>query len=486
MSLEDGRDMHRQEFFRQLQQSGLALLPAIHERLRRADTQGLDGLNLARLLVRERYLTPLQANYLLSGRGEQLRLGPYALLERLGHGGMSRVYKAQHLATGLVVAVKILDERHAQNPTALARFRREIAALQQLEHPNIVRALDAAEHNGQFYLVLEYVEGIDLLRLIKKVGPLPVHLAAYCVHQAALGLHHAHQRGIVHRDMKPSNIMLEIVRQEDSSTAVQRLTYGRIKILDLGLARVDAQRQLESTQITRLHAIMGTPDYMAPEQARDSRNADPRSDIYSLGATLYFCLAGRPPFPDGTPMEKILRHQTEEPTPLNRLRSDVSEELALLVSSMMAKEPRQRPQSALAVAQCLQRWHKPPRVCVVSNQPVQVRDENIPEAVLLSDKDRPVPKTTEPAAAPSPLAPASASRGSPPPSLSAQEADQASTQLSVHLIPAGEGVALAEVAGIRKRGQSAQWSAWIWLLVLLAGLNLGLLFVLAVRRWLIQ
>lgn len=476
--------MHRQEFFQQLEHSGLLLLPALKERLRRPDAKNLDGMNLARLLVRERYLTPLQANYLLSRRGEQLRLGPYSILERLGHGGMSRVYKAQHLATGMVVALKILDERHAQNPTALARFRREIAALQQLEHPNIVRAFDAAEHNGQLYLVLEYVEGIDLLRLVKKVGRLPVQLAAYCIHEAALGLHHAHQRGIIHRDMKPSNIMLEIVRREDTSAAVQRVTYGRVKILDLGLARVDAQRQLESTQLTRLHAIMGTPDYMSPEQARDSRNADPRSDIYSLGATLYFCLAGQPPFPEGTPLEKLLRHQTEEPTPLTHLNPRVPEELAQLVHTMMAKDPRQRPQSAWEVARSLQRWHKPPRVSVVSNEPVQLRDENVPEAILLSDKEepRPQPKAVASSSIPAqthPSAPSSAPAGVP-----AQDGEQPSTQISVYLIPAQDRVALSEVAGIRKRKQSQDWSIWIWLLVLFAGVNFGLLFVLLLRRWL--
>lgn len=477
--------MTRQAFLRELELSGLLLLPAVAQRLRRSDTRNLEPLDLARLLVRERYLTPMQANYLLTNRGQQLRIGPYVLLERLGHGGMSQVYKAQHLATHMVVAIKILDERHAQNPVALARFRREIAALRKLEHPNIVRALDAAEHEGRLFLVLEYVEGIDLLRLVKKVGPLPVQLAAYCIYQAASGLHHAHQHGIIHRDMKPSNILLEIIRREDPANAVQRVTYGGVKILDLGLARFDAVRHLESTQITKLHAVMGTPDYMSPEQARDSHMADPRSDVYSLGATLYFCLAGRPPFPEGTPLDKLLRHQTEEPTPLTQLRRDLPADLVTLVQSMMAKDPRHRPQTALEVARRLAQWHKPPRVSVLSSQAVQVREDNIPEAVLLSDRD-----VQEPAIAAGTSSNARGHTHQRPvtqssPCGDAGEPDQASTQVSVHLIPAGEGLALAEVAGIRRReGNATSWIVWIWVLVVLAGLNVGLLMVFVLKRWL--
>lgn len=469
--------MDRRDFLQQLEQTGLTLLPALRERLRRADANALDALGLARLLVRERLLTPLQANYLLTGRGQQLRIGPYIVLERLGHGGMAQVYKAQHLATGLTVALKILDPRYAQHPVALARFRREIAALRKLRHPNIVRALDAAEHQGQLYLVLEYVDGIDLSRLVKKAGPLPVELAAHCIYHAAIGLHHAHRHGIVHRDMKPSNLMLEIIGREQPGQTVQQLTYGQVKILDLGLARYDAIKHQESTQITRLHTVMGTPDYMAPEQARDSHNAEPRSDIYSLGATLYFCLCGRPPFPEGTPLEKLVRHQTEEPTPLRRLRGDVPAALEELVRQMMAKDPRHRPSNALEVAHRLETWRQPPRVSLLSPQPVPATEE-LPEAVLLPPE--PGPKVSA-AAAQTPAVPADLN-AQPMPLTASSEA--ASSQFTLNFVPAaGLPVALSQAAGIRSRARRNDWLIWVWLLVLLAGLNFGLLAVLIWRRF---
>jgi tRNA A-37 threonylcarbamoyl transferase component Bud32 len=238
---------------------------------------------LARELLQRDWLTAYQVNQILQGKGDQLVLGPYLLLERLGAGGMGQVFKARHRLMKRLVALKVIRKDRLADPEAVARFQREIRAAAQLSHPNIVIAHDAAQVGDTHFLVMEYVEGTDLARLVKQQGPLPVAQACDYVRQAALGLQHAHERGLVHRDVKPANLLLT--------------RSGVVKVLDVGLARLHPAGGETVAEVTHEGAVMGTPDYIAPEQACESHTVDIRADIYSLGCTLYHLLTGRCRFP---------------------------------------------------------------------------------------------------------------------------------------------------------------------------------------------
>ncbi len=309
----------------------------------------LDGLQgqfpqaqaLARELVRRGWLTPFQVNQIAQGRGADLVLGPYVLLERLGQGAMGQVYKARHRLMDRLVAVKVIRAERLGNAQAVSRFQREIQAAAKLSHPHVIIAHDASQAGGMYYLVMEYVEGADLDRLVRQRGPLPAAEACEYVRQAALGLQHAHERGLVHRDVKPSNLLAA--------------TDGTVKVLDLGLARLRHSLAEEEAggRLTREGSAMGTPDYMAPEQALDATTADIRADVYSLGCTLYHLLTGRPPFPGGTLAEKILKHQQAEPEPLEQVRGDLPAGLPAVVRTMMAKRPADRYQTPAAAAAAL-------------------------------------------------------------------------------------------------------------------------------------
>lgn len=245
----------------------------------------------------------------------RLTLGNYELLNKVGQGGMGAVYKARHKNLDKLVAVKLLPHDYLKNDRAVARFRREMLAVGRLDHPNIVRAMDAGEIDGTHYLVMEYSEGMDLGQLVKQRGPLSVEMALDFVVQAASGMDYAHRCGLVHRDIKPSNLLACFICSGPPPVATANLAdrlFGQIKVLDLGLARIDDTD--ETGSLTTTGTIMGTADYMSPEQADDMRKTDARSDIYSLGCTLFFLLTGRPPYQADTQMRRLLAHR-EQPIP---------------------------------------------------------------------------------------------------------------------------------------------------------------------------
>ena len=263
----------------------------------------------------------------------------YRLIRKIGQGGMGTVYLAEHRLMRRLVALKLVRAGFLSNPQIVARFRREVEAAAQLAHPNIVTSHDADEAGGVHFLVMEYVEGESLAERLEREGPLPIHEACDCIRQTALGLEFAHQKGMVHRDIKSHNLMRDL--------------QGTVKILDFGLARVLREGSSAEGPLTTEGVVMGTVDFMAPEQAQDSRHADIRADVYSLGCTLYHLLAGRVPFPGGTASSKILKHASVAPEPLGRDRADVSAELEQVIGKMMAKKPQDRYQTPAEAAAAL-------------------------------------------------------------------------------------------------------------------------------------
>jgi WD40 repeat protein/serine/threonine protein kinase len=296
---------------------------------------------LASILVRDKVLTQFQAERFLRGKWRHFIIGKYKVLEGLGSGGMCTVYLCEHRFMNRRVAIKVLPMSQSQNPAALGRFYREARAVAALDHPNIVRAYDIDHDGDVHFLVMEYAVGVSLQDLIKQRGPLPIGQAANYMAQAALGLQHAYEHGLIHRDIKPANLLL------DNS--------GTIKILDLGLARFFND---ESDILTREHneAVLGTADYLSPEQALDSHTVDIRSDIYSLGMTFYFLLTAQTPLGSGTVAQKLIWHQFRLPKPIRDLRLDVPEALVEVLNRMMAKDPYERYQQPAELVVALTPW----------------------------------------------------------------------------------------------------------------------------------
>ena len=320
-----------------------------------AEQQPQDGEQLARLLVKQKKLTKYQAEQIYVSKGKSLVLGNYVILDKLGQGGMGMVLKAEHQRMKRLVALKVMSPAAVKTPDALKRFHREVEVAAKLRHPNIVAADDADEAKGTHFLVMEYVDGSDLSALVKQQGPMSLEQAVGCTVQAARGLEFAHEQGVIHRDIKPANLLID--------------KKGTVKILDMGLARIEDSVGGSSAAagLTSTGTIMGTIDYMSPEQALDTKHADARSDIYSLGISLYYLLTGNVPYGGDTMMKKLMQHQSAPiPELASALRSrtressDGRDEHGSLTTSttnaldavfrrMVAKQPSDRPQTMTQV-----------------------------------------------------------------------------------------------------------------------------------------
>jgi putative two-component system response regulator len=306
-----------------------------------------DADALIEAMIEHGLLNQYQARRLLSGQTFGLTLGNYRIVDRIGAGGMGVVYKAEHVHMKRVVAIKVLVTEEERDAVFLQRFSSEMQAMAVLRHPNIVLAFDAGEVQvpQEFskvlrYLVMEYVAGKDLEQQILDSGPMPIARACDLIRQAASGLRHAHEHGLVHRDIKPSNLILT--------------GQDHVKILDFGLARLCRRRYTEA------HTMLGTVDYMAPEQAKDARSVDIRADIYSLGGTLYFLLSGHKPFPCDRPViEELIARQKESPVPIRRHRPDIPLELEAILCQMMALDPNDRYPTPLALITALNNFLEP-------------------------------------------------------------------------------------------------------------------------------
>lgn len=308
------------------------------------DDPQVSAQGIADELVSHGLLTRWQADRLLEGRYRGFRLGKYRLLSHLGSGGMSSVYLAEHIKMERRVAIKVLPQKRVNDSTYLPRFYREAKAAAALQHPNIVVAYDIDQEKDIHYLVMEYVQGVDLNALVRDHGVLGYARAAEYIAQAARGLSHAHKAGLVHRDVKPANVLVD--REET------------VKILDLGLARFMEEVDANTASLTVSHdeKVLGTADYLAPEQAQNSHNVDPRADIYALGCTLYYLLTGHAPFPEGTIAQRLMKHATAEPPSILVDRPNAPADLVAICDKMMAKKPEDRYQTAADVAEALTAW----------------------------------------------------------------------------------------------------------------------------------
>lgn len=323
--------------------SELVTAQVLEEYVRRLHAAGNlppDATSFAEALIRDKLLTSFQAKLLLQGKWKNFFLsGKYKVLEHLGTGGMGAVFLCEHRHMKRRVAIKVLPPDPA-DPMHVQRYQREAQAIAMLDHPNIVRAFDLDREGGLHFLVMEYIDGASLQYLVDSLGPLAINRAINYIAQAALGLQHAADVGLVHRDVKPSNLMLD--------------WSGTVKLLDLGLARF-SRRPDSIAQVSDSKTVLGTADYLAPEQARTA-SVDIRADIYSLGAVSYFLLTGKPPFDGGNVAQKLIRHQTEVPKPADSVRPEIPAGIAAVIARMLAKDPAERPYSPARVIAELRSW----------------------------------------------------------------------------------------------------------------------------------
>jgi len=333
------------ELIDRIRKSGLVAPSDLHTFLAdpRSDPGSGSSRHILDRLTEVHLITKFQADRLAAGKYKGFVLGSYTILDRLGAGGMGQVFLAEHAAMRRFVALKVLPGNVCEDDIARERFLREARAAATLDHPNIVRVYDMNREGKLLYLVMEYVEGVSLQALVEKDGRRSAAAAASYAQQVALGLQHAHERGHVHRDIKPGNLLVDRA--------------GVAKLLDLGLVRSESDGDSKLTsQLGGARTILGTVDYLAPEQALDSSNVDIRADIYSLGATLYFLLAGHPVFPEGRAGQKLMWQQWRDPAPIDTVRPDVPDALAAIVHRALAKKREERFQTPQEMADALGRW----------------------------------------------------------------------------------------------------------------------------------
>ncbi|MCE9563923.1 MAG: protein kinase [Planctomycetes bacterium] len=332
------------EFLELIQRSGVADEGKLRNYIQKLKDSGAfptDSQKFAGRLVQDGLLTYFQAEQLLQGKYKRFTIGKYKVLEKLGAGGMAQVFLCEHKMMRRRVAIKVLPTAKADDPSSLERFYREARAVAAVDHPNIVRAYDIDQDENLHFLVMEYVDGTNLQDLVKKFGQLDMLRACHYIYASAVGLQHAHEMGLIHRDIKPGNILLDRT--------------GVVKILDMGLARFFHD---EEDALTKKYDenVLGTADYLAPEQALDSHTVDIRADIYSLGATFYFLLTGSAVFPEGSVAQKLIWHQNRVPKPIKSFRADVPDEVIAIVEKMMAKKVENRYQTPADVMGALAPW----------------------------------------------------------------------------------------------------------------------------------
>jgi serine/threonine-protein kinase len=321
---------------------GVALQEAAAEfQQSHADCPRDDATEVADFLVEKKLLTTWHVEKLMLKRHRGFFLGKYRLLRHLGTGGMSSVYLAEHTLMHRQRAVKVLPKDRVNDSSYLARFHLEAQATAQLDHPNIVRCYDVDNEENNHYIVMEFIDGKDLNTIVKQEGPLPLELACNYIAQAAEGLLHAHENGLIHRDVKPANLLVD--------------QKGVVKLLDLGLA-LFSDNERASLTIAHNENVLGTADYLAPEQAVNSHKIDHRADIYGLGCSLYYVLTGHQPFPDGTLAQRIAKHQSQMPEDIRKSRAECPRDLADICFKMMQKRPEKRFATMREVAVALENW----------------------------------------------------------------------------------------------------------------------------------
>jgi serine/threonine protein kinase len=354
--------------------SGLVPIEDLDEARAAIDQEpaGDASLRLARKLVQDGRLTGYQARKLLAGATRGFFLGGYRLLRPLGEGGMGKVFLAVNEQTLTKVAIKVLPPKKAlEEAGSLVRFRREMELSRRCDHPNLARTIAVGNDGDVYFMVLEYILGMSLFDMIRspRYGPLRVTDASRLFMKVLEGLDAAHKAGLVHRDIKPSNIMIT--------------PDGNAKVLDLGLARALG----EEGGITRVNTVLGTLDYASPEQLSDATKADVRSDLYSVGCTLYFALSGRPPFEGGDMINKIFRQRLDDPEPLEKITPGVPAAFAAIVRKLMAKKPDERYQSCLELRADLARWTDPARLRAMLGADAETAHSFHPPALPLADED---------------------------------------------------------------------------------------------------